>query len=212
MVPPLKQGKDGNWRAKIGDKWVALKTPDYFVAREKAERLQSGDSSTPIADAAASFAGGGDDWTADAVRAAAQSASGSAEYFPPGQAPPVNDKPTDETEDKPSVDGTTVIPPQLMEGLIKQVAATLVELQIHGQEYLWLRFAKLNPGQVAPESDARKVPAAIWESQVRKWIPTDMPLPEWVVAPLLVAFMAGTVQLEGARPVEPGPGGVPSES
>jgi len=88
-----------------------------------------------------------------------------------------------------------------MEGLVKQIASTIVELQIHGQEYLFIRWGKLQPGEVPIDSEARKIPAAIWESQVRKWIPLDVPLPEWVVAPILVAMMAGTIQLEGAKPI-----------
>lgn len=216
ILPKLKQDKDGNWRAKVGDKWKDLgKTSDYFIARERAARLAEG-SSEPFIEPPKIFkeAGinGGDDWTADAVRnAAANGPSQSSEYFPPGAAPPIREEPTPE----PSSDGpdaSTEIPPEMMAGIIKQCAQTIVELQLHGQEYLWLRWGKIQPGEIAFDSEARKVPTALWETQLKKWFPSTVPIPEWAAAIILTAVMGGTLQFQGARPFEPGPGAAPQES
>jgi hypothetical protein len=209
----------GPYYCNIEKKPTNLRTQDYFKARERAGEALGGRreftddrfipddqpaKATPDYSANNQAQPQADDWTADAMRAAA-SGDVPYEYIPPNKPIPevghypAGTPPKPETE-KPKED-TTSLPPELMEGLVKQIAATLVELQIHGQEYLWLRIGKIQPGEVHPDSDARKIPAAIWETQVRKWIPSDVPLPEWIVAPVLVAFMAGTIQLEGARPI-----------
>jgi hypothetical protein len=152
------------------------------------------------------------DWTADATRAAAAGVEAD-QYFPPAL-PPMPQPASSGWEDaapkaapmpaaKPAgAEGSTSLPPEMLDGLIKQIAVTIVELQIQGQEYLWLRFGKLQPGVVPLDSKARELPVAIWESQVRKWIPTDVPLPEWLVAPILCAALTIPVQLEGATPIK----------
>lgn len=202
-------------KIKGADKPTNLRTQDYFKARERASEAAGGkheftdDRFIPDEPKTETPQTPGqpptDDWRTDATRAAA-SGDIPYEYIPPNPNPdiyPPNNPPKPETP-KPEGDNTN-LPPELMEGLVKQIAATLVELQIHGQEYLFVRIGKIQPGQVHPDSDARKIPAAIWESAVRKWIPNDVPLPEWLVAPILVAVMAGTIQLEGARPIPKAP-------
>lgn len=215
ILPKLKQDKDGNWRAKVGDKWKDLgKTSDYFVARERAARLAEGSAEPFTAEVpkmnGTSSAQYSDDWTADAVRNAAANgpAQERSEYFPPGQAPPVREEPTPEPS-SPTDEASTEIPPEMLAGIIKQCAQTIVELQLHGQEYLWLRWGKIQPGEIAFDSEARKVPAALWEAQLKKWFPSTVPIPEWAAAIILTAVMGGTLQFQGARPIEPGPGTVP---
>jgi hypothetical protein len=207
----------GPYYCNLDKKPVSLKTQDYFKARERAREAQGGkrefsddrffDENNDIKAKSVETPNQGaqsDDWTADAMHAAA-SGDVPYQYIPP----PKPDEAAQSTVNAPKSDSSkpdnTNLPPELMEGLVKQIAATLVELQIHGQEYLWLRIGKVQPGEVHPDSDARKIPAAIWESAVRKWIPNDVPLPEWLVAPILVAVMAGTIQLEGARPIPKAP-------
>jgi hypothetical protein len=212
----------GAWYVKIDKKPVNLRTQDYMKARERAKLALQGkrdftddryfdetpQGPTPKVEAPPVS----DDWTMDAHRAATQSAepeseSTSSEYFPPGQAPPPDpppptDAPPVNTETPKSDDaGSTQIPPEMIEGIVKQIAAMTVELQLHGQEYLWLRWAKIQPGFVPLESDARKVPQELWERQWKKWIPTDVPIPEWAAALILTAFMGGMVQFQGASPL-----------
>jgi hypothetical protein len=207
----------GPYYCTIEKKPVNLKTQDYFKARERAREAVTGrkefaddrffdeanNLKKPAETVATPQTAQSDDWTADAMRAAA-SGDVPYEYIPPAQSTPNPETSATPETPKPT-DGNTNLPPELMEGLVKQIASTLVELQIHGQEYLWIRWGKMQPGEVHPDSDARKIPAAIWESAVRKWIPNDVPLPEWIVAPVLVAMMAGTIQLEGARPIPKAP-------
>lgn len=222
-----KDGKEvGAWycpkvKGKIS-KPVNLRTQDYFKARERSREALNGRKDFPDD---RYFDDGGvpkppkdapvvDDWAADAQSAAKQSVEPDA-YFSPGDQPmaALNAKPASPpapggapavTPEPPKTTSEgTQIPPEMMEGFIKQIANTLVELQIHGQEYLWIRAVKVNPGAVPLESDARKIPATIWESQLKKWLPTDIPLPEWVAAIGLTVMMAGTVQFQGATPLRP---------
>lgn len=221
-----KSGQEvGAWwcpkvKGKI-DKAVNLRTQDYFKARERAKEALAGkrefpddryfdDSGAPQIPVEQKVAAS-DDWTADATRAARASVEPDA-YFSPGEGPTPQTEQAPAPESAPTVtpetpkvkDGeSTQIPPEMMSGLISQIANTLVELQLHGQEYLWLRAVKVNPGNVPLESDARKVPAAIWESQLKKWMPMDVPLPEWAVAIILTGVMGGTIQFQGASPLRP---------
>jgi hypothetical protein len=217
-----KEGKEvGAWYIHIKKKPVNLRTQDYTKARERAREALAGkrdfvderyfeesvpeETSTSQRQIAAipetpETTQGAGDWASDAQRAASAGTTAVKldEYIPP---PPKDEPITAKPIPTPGAADSTNLPPELMEGLIKQIAHTLVELQIHCQEYLAIRFGKFQPGEVPLESDARKIPAAIWESAVRKMIPTDVPLPEWLVAPLLVAMLAGTLQLEGATPL-----------
>lgn len=208
-------------------KAVNLRTQDYMKARERAREALNGrkdfpddryfdEGGTPAIPPEQKKAS--DDWTTDAHQAARQSVTPDA-YFSPGQ-PKLGAVPPQETPDNPedspppptdapkvsyeppkSTGDSTQIPPEMMEGLVKQIANTIVELQLHGQEYLWIRWGKMQPGFVPIEHDARKIPVAIWESQLKKWMPTDVPIPEWAAAMILTAFMGGTVQFEGAKPI-----------
>lgn len=221
MIPKLIQNKEGNWTAKIGGKRVDFKTKDYFQARERAREASENGTRhfTQGATAATdepSIGGGGStpppatsDWTADAVRAAGAAASAEpappppkpeerADYFPPGISPEPG-IPHDTPSTPPEV--STEIPPEMMAGLIRNVADTIVELQLHGQEYLFIRWGKREPGAVPLDHDARTIPRVLWETQLKKWLPTDIPLPEWAVAILLCGMMGGTVQFEGSKPL-----------
>lgn len=118
---------------------------------------------------------------------------------------PNSDRPSPPTEEKkavPETEGQTFIPPELLEGLVKQAAYMCVELQITAQEWMALRWGKFEAGQVPPDSKARTLPLAIWEAQWKKWIPTDVPLPEWLVAPILLGALTIPVQLAGAKPIK----------
>jgi hypothetical protein len=153
------------------------------------------------------------DWTSDAVRAATATETPAEpetvkadKYYPPGLPPmsevPPTDAPKEPGSEKAGIgDETTTLPPEMMNGLVTQIAQTLVELQIQGQEYLAIRWGKFQPGAVSPDSKARELPQKIWEEQIRKWIPTDVPLPAWVVAPVLCAMLTVPIQLEGATPI-----------
>jgi len=227
-IPKLyrQRNKDGNevgaWYCKIAKKPINLRTQDYMKARKRALQALEGQRDFPddryFDDPPAPGAaptpkldpGAANDWTSDATRAAAQVAEPDA-YFPPGQAPPPQPEiplpdaapPVNAETPKSSPDGTTEIPPEMMEGMIKQIAAVTVELQLHAQEYLWIRGVKVNPAAVPAESDARKIPQELWERQFKKWMPTNVPIPEWAAAIALTAFMGGMVQFQGATPLRP---------
>lgn len=225
-----KTGQEiGPYYTKVGKKPVNLRTQDYFKARDRAVEAVSGrkdfhddrffddkGASVPQAplDGAPSSAPAAPsgDWTADAVRAASAGLEPDA-YFPPALPPmPQTESAGFGTEAKPETpkgpsiaDESTTLPPEMLDNLVKQIAATVVELQIQGQEYLAIRWGKFQPGTVPPDSKARELPTAIWEAQIRKWIPTDVPLPAWIVAPVLCAMLTVPIQLEGATPLRTKP-------
>jgi hypothetical protein len=224
-----KTGQEvGAWYCKINKKPVNLRTQDYMKARERAKDAVNGrrdfpddryfdDPATPNAAPIPKVdENAANDWTTDATRAAAQVVEPDA-YFPPGKAPepevpPPTDAPKVDAETpKSNEDGNTEIPPEMLDGIIKQIAAVTVELQLHAQEYMWIRGVKINPGAVPADSDARKVPQELWERQWKKWMPTNVPIPEWAAAIALTAFMGGMVQFQGATPLPtPPPTDVPS--
>ncbi len=90
----------------------------------------------------------------------------------------------------------------MFDGMISQLAEMAVELQLRGQEWIFERYGKVQAGPVPLTSFARTAPQKIWEQQFRKWMPSDVPLPEYLVAPLLCAMLTIPVQIEGMRPLK----------
>lgn len=99
---------------------------------------------------------------------------------------------------------------EFLRGLVEQGAALAVELQIAGQEWLLKRGAipkhKIKAAQVPADNKGRALGAAIWERQIKKWVPLDkVQIPEWVAAMLVVGAYTLPVQLgEGAEEIVPG--------
>lgn len=102
---------------------------------------------------------------------------------------------------KSSEGDSTEIPPEMVEGLIRQLAELAVEVQISGQEWLIKRYAKVQPGGVPVSAFGRVQSAKMWESQLKKWMPTDVPLPEWAVAIVLCAMFTVPHQVQNAQPL-----------
>ncbi len=74
-----------------------------------------------------------------------------------------------------------------------------------GQEFLAKRFAKVELGKVPYEGDAsigRDAGAAVWKQALREIMPEDVPLPPYLLAPIVVAAMTLPVQMVGAQKVE----------
>lgn len=93
---------------------------------------------------------------------------------------------------------------EFLEGLIEQAAALAVELQIMLQAWIVKRRLELNAAPVPESGDGSKgrtIGAKIWKREIRKLMPDDLPLPGWVVAPLMIAAYTIPVQLANATPV-----------
>lgn len=226
-----KDGQEvGAWYVKIKKIPVNLRTQDYFKARDRAksavegkrdfmddryfdETASSSTTSMPVepashAETKTTTTVPVSDWTADAVRAAATSITPDEVIPPSHRLTPMSpfDEPPKEAPKEPepakAAGESTQLPPEMLDSLVKQIASMVVELQIHGQEWLAIRWGKFQPGTVAPDSKARELPTAIWEAQVREWLPSDVPLPAWLVAPIICAALTIPIQLEGATPIK----------
>jgi hypothetical protein len=214
----------GSWYITVKKKPVNLKTKDYMRARERAREAYYNDkrdfpddrysetlalppmeSERPqIAQPVSKPSG---DWTSDVVDAAG--AGLRPEVFPAGEPPPrvelpQNSPSSEEKKDdfKIGGDGKTRISPEMIAGIIKQMASVLVELQITMQDYLWAKWAKIEAGPVPPTHQSRAVSEELWQQAIREWIPPELPIPAWLLAPLICASLTIPVQLENAKPIK----------
>lgn len=93
---------------------------------------------------------------------------------------------------------------EFLEGLIEQAAALAVELQLMLQAWIVKRRLELNAAPVPESGDGSKgrtIGVKIWKKEIRKMMPDDLPLPGWVVAPLMIAAYTIPVQLANATPI-----------
>lgn len=222
-VPKIQRRKNkfgqeiGNFYVKVGKKKVDLGSENYIVARERsreafydgkttfAERFMDSSQPEPPPKPTA-------DWAADLDGAAGAGLNPDNYTTPSGrdipllpaapdtkpagdESPPKTDIPKDADSE------STQIPPEMFEGMLRQLADIAVELQIKGQEWLFARYGKVQAGPVPLSSFARTAPAKMWETQFRKWLPQDVPLPEYIVAPLLCLMLTVPVQMQGAQPL-----------
>lgn len=117
------------------------------------------------------------DWAGDAARAAAGGSEGAAA----SRAPQVD--------------------PQFLDEIIDQAAVTLVELQIAGQDWAIKRGLKIKAGGVDGDSKSRAPGVALWKGQLRKWMPTDIDAPEWLLAIIITAATTVPIQIANATPL-----------
>ena len=221
IVPKLKQRKDGNWTVRATDtkKWINLQTKVYSEARERAkeatyegkrdfstDRFYQATNATPAATGAPAG-----DWQTD-VADAVQSGIKPDTYFNPNgegmrllpevssdSGPP---PPTDAPH-TPTPEGSTEIPSEMFDSMMAQAADILVEAQIKGQEWLIARALKANAGPVPMSNVGRTSAAKFWNQQLAKWMPRDVPLPEWAAAMIACAMFTIPAQLSGATPIVP---------
>jgi hypothetical protein len=218
-----KDGKEvGSWYINIQKKPINLRTQDYMKARERAkaafhegkrdfsdDRYEVQALLPPIPEPARPILpqNSSNDWIGDVVNAAGNGLK--PEVFPPDNPPPIETKATDSNAEygtpkpePPPSDGKTRISPEMIDGIIKQAAAVVTELQIVGQEWLLARWGKIQAGPVSPVHESRTITAGLWEQAIREWIPPELPIPPWLLAPLVCAALTIPVQLEGAKPIK----------
>jgi hypothetical protein len=158
---------------------------------------------------------GSDDWATalnDAADSVAQSGPAllpdtrpeipSTAAIPDGYEPP----PPETPEEKPSESGSTAIPPELFDNVLGQVAMGLVQGQLMLHDWLAKRWAGVELGEVpftGESAAARKVGVAMWKEALKDLFPTDIPLPAYLAAPLMVFMMGMPVQIKGAKAYDP---------
>jgi hypothetical protein len=138
---------------------------------------------------AAKAAGWADDLGAAAAASDAAASSGA-----PGDGGPTSDG------------GSRVgFDPAWLENGIKKAAGLAVEAQLWLQEWAARRWGEVELGKVPKDSDAREPGRDLWEGFIRRIMPTDLPIPDWLAAPIAVAMFTLPVQLAGARPISKNP-------
>ena len=228
-VPKIRRikikGKEiGNFYIMLRGEKVNLKTTDYMTARDRAkEAVEVGTKEWPDANQRALPPVGGEfrqesqntpsDWTADVAAAASgayvpptapEPAQPDAVY--PPALPPVVDKEGATDKPPPTSDGETFpeftqIPPEFFEQVIDQAAQILVELQLTGHAFLIRKMLKREAGEIPENHAARKGTIMIWKAWLSKSIDPKIPLPEYVVAPLMLLAFAGPEQLMTSKPI-----------
>lgn len=214
IIPPLKRRKKdgqevGPYRVRINGERIDLGTEDYSVARARAAEAMMGKRAWEVV-TQSSGSPNADNWTADLGDAAStvetpigempEDISGeSGTYIPPGA---TEETPTDE----PGV--STKISPEFFDGILGQCASMLVELQLMGHEWMAKRFARVQLGPVpaeGPQAIARKAGTEMWKAALKDMFPDEIPLPPYILAPLMVAALGLPVQAAGATiiPEEP---------
>jgi hypothetical protein len=93
------------------------------------------------------------------------------------------------------------IDPTFLSAMLGQAADMIVELQLLGQGWLARRWASVDVAPVPPSFPMRQAAREAWRAQLLKWVPVDLPVPEWVLAVILTAACA-PVQLAGATPIK----------
>lgn len=199
---------------------IILKTTDYMTARDRAkEAVETGRRDWPDERKALPPAGEfrqetPSDWTADVAAAASGSSPPLDDVAPeparpdaifPPALPPIKDEGTND-KPPPASDGEsmpefTQIPPEFFAQVVEQAAEILVELQLSGQAFLIRKMAKREAGPIGPDHAARKGTVAIWKMWLSKSIDPKIPLPEYIVAPLMLLAFAGPEQLITSKPI-----------
>lgn len=230
IVPRLKQRKDGNWTCKVDKQTINLKTKTYSIARERAKEAvyegkrdfgneQFYDTSAPASAPSAVPSG---DWQSD-LSAAASSGIVPDQYMAPngsavpllnpmesGDAPPASAPHTPDSGAKAEDPNSTHIPPEMFAGMMGQLAHGLVEGQIRLQEWLLARGLKMKAGPVPMNDKGREIAVQFWSQQLAKWVPEDVPLPEWASAMVACGMFCTMTQLQGATPIEKPPTTAPN--
>jgi len=97
--------------------------------------------------------------------------------------------------------------PEFLEEMIASGANLAVELQLLFQAWIIKKRLELTAGAVPEEgkkAKARIVGAKIWAKELRRALPTDLPMiPGWIAAPLMVAAYGLPVQIGDAVPIKP---------
>lgn len=128
------------------------------------------------------------------------------DYIPPpaGWADAVRGAASTASSAAPDDDGAGDGPdPEFVAMILGVAAGFAVELQLLAQAWIIKKRAKLVASPVPEDAKGREVATKLWTSAMRKWLPDDMPIPDWLAAPLMLAALTIPVQLTGAKPVDP---------
>jgi hypothetical protein len=214
------QGKEvGSYRTTVNGKSVNLKTKDYMEARERAKAAHAGKTEfekqrvlpqlgpMPTNGTTNGAPKSSDDWTVDLSNAAADGLKPDdvippEEWKPRPDVPPVSEDKSKPEEPKQASTSASTIGPDMLRGLIKQGAQVLVELQITGQEWMWRRWAKAEVAPIPPDHESRQAATQLWEQAIAEWIPPELPIPPWLLAPLVCAALTVPVQMQSAQPIQ----------
>ena len=136
----------------------------------------------------------------------ASGAPGATEVHPDGYMPPPADwadrVAAAAAADGPKAEGTAPdLDPEFLDQMLGVCADVTVELQIGLQAWLIKRRAKLEAGAIPPDAKGREIGRQLWIAAFKKWFPSDLELPEWLLAPIMIAALTVPKQLQDGTPV-----------
>lgn len=91
----------------------------------------------------------------------------------------------------------------MLREMIDFAAASAVELQIWLQSWAIKRGLKIKTAVVSDDAKGREVGKKLWSRCFQRLMPTDLPIPDYIAAPVLIAALTLPLQLgEGATVVK----------
>jgi hypothetical protein len=228
VVPTIRQiklkGKPvGNHYIVLNGEKINLKTKNYLLARERAiQAVEEGKRDFPEeGQRALSPVSSGNqvpsDWSSDLHAAASGSSPPEFpsesptprpavvpdEIYPPTALPSI-EPPTVENApgDAPRPEDFTNLPPDMLDAMLQTAAEMLVQLQLDGQAFLIRKMAKREAGILEPNDGTRVGAIKIWKGYLQTAVPSNVPLPPYLVAPLLILAFGATEQLAKSSPLK----------
>lgn len=123
-------------------------------------------------------------------------------YSPEATLPPIT-PPTPENApgDAPKPEFTE-LPPEMMNELLDTASMLLVQLQLDAQAFLIRKMVKREPGVLTNDNETRKGAVAIWKKYLSTSFPANIPLPPYLVAPLIIVSFGATEQIAKSTPLD----------
>jgi hypothetical protein len=94
------------------------------------------------------------------------------------------------------------VPPDVLDGFLRNGAAMIVDMQLGLQAALIRRYTGRKAGPIPPDAAMRAMAAEAWVAQLKIWLPADTSLPPWALAIVLPA-MAIPMQVATSTEIPP---------
>ncbi len=103
------------------------------------------------------------------------------------------------------------LPPDVLDGFLRNGAAVIVDMQLGLQAALIRRYSGRKAGPIPPDSAVRAMAAEAWVAQLKIWFPADTMLPPWAMA-IALPLMAIPVQVATSTEIPPDEREEPAEA
>lgn len=100
-------------------------------------------------------------------------------------------------------EGAPEIDDEFLDQVVGVVAEVVVELQISAQAWLIKRRAKIVAGPIPPDDKGRELGRKLWTTALKKMFPDVPDIPEWLLAPMIIAALTVPRQIQDGTPIKP---------